>query len=561
MLTQHIALVPEAGGVNASELARVSAALQKQVTRDLTPIWGISATVDAFPHLEDVPAGYWPVILTLRDLGNKAGVHVDRNGLPFGLVELSPSWSLTASHQCLEMLIDPFGNRTMAGTSPRPDQGGVEFLLGICDPCEHARYAYSINEVLVSDFFTPAFLEARSTSDRYSFTGALQAPHEVLPGGHLAWYDLATNTWWMRSHFGDELCESNLGFIDRGKGTVREVLSVWAPQHLQSTKMTLEAFESRMGIPRQRALHASQLRAYWLRSSLPDTREPKAAPRLEDDIETELNVVGRSNLPGPQVLTALLRATLGQSGHAAKFAAAGGAATAASGRGPEAPVNHRSQLEEEIQAAVQMLEEDSPKESKAPEPPPSDGPPRAEPTAAGTGRTVPPPLPPEVRLPDPPPSSITLPPTSVVSGARTRPPAAGRDRSVLIGALSAVAGLTLALLFRGITAPQASPVVPAAPAAMAPPTAPTLAPAPVPSAAQASAPKTEPAPNTAPSAAPASREGTPVPIRHSAAPARPAAPVIAASNARAGADTPVPAPAAQARGADSLDDSLVNDRR
>ena len=117
MQIHHIALVPEMG-VDASQLARVSAALQKQVSRDLAPIWGISATVDAFPRLEDLPAGYWPLVLTYRELGTDAGIHVDERGQPFALVEMSPSWSLTASHLCLEMLSDPFGNRMLAGLSP-----------------------------------------------------------------------------------------------------------------------------------------------------------------------------------------------------------------------------------------------------------------------------------------------------------------------------------------------------------------------------------------------------------------------------------------------------------
>jgi hypothetical protein len=79
MLTRHIAIVPEIG-MNASEPARVSAALQKQVTRDLAPVWGISATVDAFPCLEDLPAGCWPLVLTFRELGTDAGIHIDEKG-------------------------------------------------------------------------------------------------------------------------------------------------------------------------------------------------------------------------------------------------------------------------------------------------------------------------------------------------------------------------------------------------------------------------------------------------------------------------------------------------
>ena len=65
MLVTHIALVPDSpDAVDSNELARVSAAIQRQVMRDFGPRWNVTATVDAFPRLEEVPLGYWPVILT-----------------------------------------------------------------------------------------------------------------------------------------------------------------------------------------------------------------------------------------------------------------------------------------------------------------------------------------------------------------------------------------------------------------------------------------------------------------------------------------------------------------
>src|SRR5690242_10385113 len=64
MLIRHIALVPELDEVPVSEVAQVSAALQTQVMRDLWPIWGICASVDVFASLEDVPIGYWPILIT-----------------------------------------------------------------------------------------------------------------------------------------------------------------------------------------------------------------------------------------------------------------------------------------------------------------------------------------------------------------------------------------------------------------------------------------------------------------------------------------------------------------
>ena len=119
MLIQHIALVPESDQLDLSQLARVSAALQKQVLRDVLPFWRVGASVDAFPRFEDVPAGYWPIVVTYRELGGNAGVHIDRNGQPFAQVQAADNWSLDASRACLELLINPFENRTTNARSAR----------------------------------------------------------------------------------------------------------------------------------------------------------------------------------------------------------------------------------------------------------------------------------------------------------------------------------------------------------------------------------------------------------------------------------------------------------
>ena len=72
--------------------------------------------MDAFDRLEDVPIGYLPMIVR-DDIGfeGAAGIHLDDNGQPFALIQFSDSWSLTASHEMLEMLVDPLGNRLVAG--------------------------------------------------------------------------------------------------------------------------------------------------------------------------------------------------------------------------------------------------------------------------------------------------------------------------------------------------------------------------------------------------------------------------------------------------------------
>jgi hypothetical protein len=226
MLMRHVALVSEKSKITMRELSGVAAALQKQATRDLGPIWQVESTVTAFQRLEDLPLDYWPVIIK-DDIGDPsaAGYHEDKNGQPFALVQYSKGWTLTASHEVVEMLVDPFGRRMVAGNSPVQKQGRVRFLVEACDPCEAETYAYRINGILVSDFYTPHYFDpTRSTGVRYSFTNAITEPKQVLKGGYLSWYDSETQTWWQRSWFGSKPSDQALTGFKIEKGNLREAL-------------------------------------------------------------------------------------------------------------------------------------------------------------------------------------------------------------------------------------------------------------------------------------------------------------------------------------------------
>jgi hypothetical protein len=219
MWISELALVAETGRITCSQLNRVASALQKQAIRDFRPIWQITATVDAFDRLEDVPLGYWPIIV-LEDINvpGAAGVHEDKNGQPLALVEYSDSWSLTASHEMLEMLADPWGSRLIAGGSPKPEQGRVEFLVEVADPSEDAQFGYLVNGMLVSDFFTPHFYDPVTVSGvRYSFGGHIPGPRQIVQGGYISWHDPVSDHWWQQRWFGTP----QPTFHDLGRATGR----------------------------------------------------------------------------------------------------------------------------------------------------------------------------------------------------------------------------------------------------------------------------------------------------------------------------------------------------
>lgn len=219
----YLAVVSESEQVPLNDTMYVAAALQKQVARDFSPIWGINATINAFATLEDVPVGYQPIIV-MDDIGfAAAGIHLDNDGQPFGLVNANNRWPLTASHEMLEMLADPQGNSLQVARALHPEQDRALYLVEVCDPSEAWEFGYDVNGVRVSDFYTPDyFLPANPGNVRYSFTGAVEHPLQVLRGGYISWLDPATNQWWQQTWFsGDQPTFVPLGALDAANGDFR----------------------------------------------------------------------------------------------------------------------------------------------------------------------------------------------------------------------------------------------------------------------------------------------------------------------------------------------------
>lgn len=236
MLMRKLAVVSETDQIKLGEVARISAALHTQAVRDLGPIWNITANVHAYEKLEDVPIGYWPMII--RDdieVPEAAGIHEDDDGQPFALVSASDGWSLTASHEMIEMLVDPFGRRMAEGNSPKPDQGRVRFLVEPCDPSEDEQFAYSIDNVKVSDFYTPRYFKKDpKAGEEYSYTGAITKPRDVLFNGYLSWHDPVSGHWWQRTMFGGKEKFPDLGRLDArtGKSPRRQIYDRMRNVHL-----------------------------------------------------------------------------------------------------------------------------------------------------------------------------------------------------------------------------------------------------------------------------------------------------------------------------------------
>jgi hypothetical protein len=100
----------------------------------------------------------------------------------------------------------------------------------VCDPCEASDFAYSVNGILVSDFYTPHYFDPVTASGvRYSYTGAITRPRQVLRGGYLSWKDSVSGHWWQETWFdGGQPGFRDIGAADTKAGSIR---SFHRPHH------------------------------------------------------------------------------------------------------------------------------------------------------------------------------------------------------------------------------------------------------------------------------------------------------------------------------------------
>src|SRR5690349_16290217 len=155
---RHIALISETPAVTPAELMRVGAAILKQATTQFGPKWDIDAMVSPVASLADIPYGAWPVVIRDTVLPEGLGAHVSEDGeSAFAIVTYRrEDWTLTLSHEVLELLVDPFGTCLVPGPSPDDPDATVEYLAEVCDPCQglvpYFPFYYKIDEVVVSYF-------------------------------------------------------------------------------------------------------------------------------------------------------------------------------------------------------------------------------------------------------------------------------------------------------------------------------------------------------------------------------------------------------------------------
>ncbi len=185
-----IAITNASTCLSDEQVQSVIPSLQKQVTRDFNSYWDLDCSLTFLPKKQALTAGWWQIAVTDDpDQAGALGYHeLAKNGAPLGKVfaaldiDNGSSWSVTLSHELLEMLGDPWIN----WCAESPD--GRLFALEVCDAVEADHLGYEIDGVMLSDFITPSWFEP-TEADRVDFMKRISKQLELAPGGYISVLD------------------------------------------------------------------------------------------------------------------------------------------------------------------------------------------------------------------------------------------------------------------------------------------------------------------------------------------------------------------------------------
>ncbi|NDZ15648.1 hypothetical protein C7T35_17320 [Variovorax sp. WS11] len=194
-----------------ADLQHVIRAINRQIKEDFEPYWSLGALLRLegksarAPDKLGLPDMRGDAVLYLWDqvdVPNALGYHdANARGIPFGFVftelqgELHEAWTVTLSHEALELIADPLVNLLVAGPHPTEDRT-VFHWYEMFDAVQDERY--QVDGVDVSNFVLPLYFtptaEQGSRNDFLgkAYEGATLASFGINPGGYIGFFDPKT---------------------------------------------------------------------------------------------------------------------------------------------------------------------------------------------------------------------------------------------------------------------------------------------------------------------------------------------------------------------------------
>ena len=228
------------GQISDEEFQNVIRAVNRQIDGDFAPYWGFGAQLRLEGRSQKKPSEHSladmrgdAVLYVWDHIDSEAAGYHERNdaGIPFGYVFLDLSaaleepWSVTLSHEALELIGDPENNLFVAGQHPRIPRRRVFHWYEMCDAVQDENY--EIDGVSVSNFVLPLYFtpgaERGSRNDflGHKHDGKTLESFGINPGGYIGFYDPKSKR--TGEHSSDKRAARRLKIKRRAKGARRSV--------------------------------------------------------------------------------------------------------------------------------------------------------------------------------------------------------------------------------------------------------------------------------------------------------------------------------------------------
>ena len=168
-------------GVNLDALI---AAMQEYVDKFIVPVW---ATPAKLVKTTGFVPGWWAIVfLDNADVPGALAYHeLTPDGLPLSKVFVRTTInngdlvSVSASHELVEMLVDPAINLMSTGPDPK-----AVYAYESADPVE--AFTFKVKGIPMSDFVYPSYFEEfrKPNSVKFDQMGKVKRPFQILSGGY-----------------------------------------------------------------------------------------------------------------------------------------------------------------------------------------------------------------------------------------------------------------------------------------------------------------------------------------------------------------------------------------
>lgn len=201
-------IVVNRSSIKTAEMRFAVRAVASQARTDLAPLWDVAepriVLAESFPNDPReafAPQGIGgrvagPVVFVVdSDDSVDLGAHrATSRGAPWGIVDIGESgralpdsdWTVTLSHEVLEIIVNPYMNRFTVGPSSE-DEPFTLYPVEACDPVDGF---YFVDGVEVSNFVTPAwFGGVGEGAFPVDFLGQCKSAWDITHGGFAVYFD------------------------------------------------------------------------------------------------------------------------------------------------------------------------------------------------------------------------------------------------------------------------------------------------------------------------------------------------------------------------------------